>query len=504
MSQLTPEGNFDTEPAISRDGNDLAFASDRNGEGHLDIWIQKTGTSSPRRLTRHPADDREPAFSPDGATVVFRSEREGGGIYAIPANGGDERLIARDGRRPRVSPDGHSVAYWVGAPDALPNTEGDYQIFAAPVDGGEPRQMLPHFSSASYPVWAPDGQHLLFLGRPDPSRDPADTPDWWLAPIGKGEPKKTGICQALRLQAVLAEGSCPPPAAWEGRNVFFSSTRAGIATNLWAVEINAETLDMNSKATRITSGDKQDTAGYAAASNRIVFSRQHLAANIWTLAVDADEGTVKGDWKRLTSDAGYDVYPSSTADGSTMLFQSSRGGTTYHPWQLDRKSGKESPAASTIQEQLWPRISPDGSKVAFSELRHGKYESFYAGLTGGHLEILCEDCGPVVSDWSKDGKRVLIDYMGSGKSHMAVALMKLGSLDRIVVVQDDRYNLMQARFSPDEKRIAFASRIQAGRSRLYVAPLGNSSTPKENWVALTDGKSWDTAPQWSPNGKLLY
>ncbi|MEO7651717.1 MAG: hypothetical protein ABIZ80_14730, partial [Bryobacteraceae bacterium] len=97
-----------------------------------------------------------------------------------------------------------------------------------------------------------------------------------------------------------------------------------------------------------------------------------------------------------------------------------------------------------------------------------------------------------------------IDYMGSGKSRMAVALMKLGSFDRIVVVQDDRYNLMQARFSPDEKRIAFASRIQAGRSRLYVAPLGNSSTPKENWVALTDGKSWDTAPQWSPNGKLLY
>ncbi|MEO7653680.1 MAG: protein kinase, partial [Bryobacteraceae bacterium] len=157
LSQLTPEGNFDTEPALSRDGNDLAFASDRNGEGHLDIWIQKTGTSSPRRLTRHPADDREPAFSPDGATVVFRSEREGGGIYAIPAHGGDERLIARDGRRPRVSPDGHSVAYWVGPPDALPDTEGDYQIFTAPVDGGEPRQLLPHFISASYPVWAPDG-----------------------------------------------------------------------------------------------------------------------------------------------------------------------------------------------------------------------------------------------------------------------------------------------------------------------------------------------------------
>ena len=39
--RLTTGSHLDTEPAISPDGEWIAYASDRSGEGHLDIWMQR-------------------------------------------------------------------------------------------------------------------------------------------------------------------------------------------------------------------------------------------------------------------------------------------------------------------------------------------------------------------------------------------------------------------------------------------------------------------------------
>jgi len=153
---------------------------------------------------------------------------------------------------------------------------------------------------------------------------------------------------------------------------------------------------------------------------------------------------------------------------------------------------------------MWPRISPDGSKIAYAEQRIGRYEHFYAATSGGAEEFLCEDCGPVISDWTKDSKKVLIDFYSPQKLQ-TISLLKLESHDRIQILQHSKYNLMQARFSPDERAIAFVARMDSGHSQLLVAPyLSESRSPESSWVTLTDGASWDTAPQWSPNGKLVY
>src|SRR5262249_33481851 len=104
--QVTKNRGLDTGPSVSPDGRQLAYASHQLSEGNLDLLVQPAEGGEPLRLTSDPADDHEPSFSPDGQTVAFRSERQGGGIYLTSSKGGDARLIAPEGRRPRFSPDG--------------------------------------------------------------------------------------------------------------------------------------------------------------------------------------------------------------------------------------------------------------------------------------------------------------------------------------------------------------------------------------------------------------
>src|SRR5439155_6466057 len=151
-----------------------------------------------------------------------------------------------------------------------------------------------------------------------------------------------------------------------------------------------------------------------------------------------NEGRVSGGLKRITRDPAFDMYPSLTADGSKLAFLSNRRGT-YSTWLLDLKTGSESPVASSKQDQMWPRISPDGSKVAFVEQRIGRYEHYYQPVAGGPVDVLCEDCGPVISDWTRDGKKVLIDFVSPQKL-LTISLLKLDSHDRVQILQHSKYN----------------------------------------------------------------
>ena len=116
LSQITQDTGYSGNPALSPDGKLLAYASDRAEENNLDIWVQQVAGGEPIRLTNHPTNEHSPSFSLDGSQIVFESGRDGGGIYVIPALGGNAKRVAYSsihgpGAHPRFSPDGGWISY---------------------------------------------------------------------------------------------------------------------------------------------------------------------------------------------------------------------------------------------------------------------------------------------------------------------------------------------------------------------------------------------------------
>ena len=162
LSQLTTDAGLSGKPALPADGKLIAYSSDRGLESRRDLYVKQVAGGEPIRLTFDGAGNTTPDFSPDGARIVFRSNRDGGGIYEIPAFGGEARLLARDGLDPKFSPDGSQVAFWIGAPNvAVP---GSGAVWVVPSAGGPPRRIGSSFTDARYPIWSPDGKHLLLVG----------------------------------------------------------------------------------------------------------------------------------------------------------------------------------------------------------------------------------------------------------------------------------------------------------------------------------------------------
>jgi dipeptidyl aminopeptidase/acylaminoacyl peptidase len=185
LRRLTSDTGLTYQPALSPDGKFVAYASDRGGKGNLDIWVKQVAGGEPLQLTHHEADESEPSFSPDGSKIAFHSDRDGGAIWVISAIGGDERLVARRGRRPRFSPDGKQLAYFFLSPSSGIQ---DSKIYFVAATGGQPRQLQPEFAYAAWPIWSPDGKHLLFTGSREtpPLAPPLKPYDWWVAPVDGG------------------------------------------------------------------------------------------------------------------------------------------------------------------------------------------------------------------------------------------------------------------------------------------------------------------------------
>ena len=72
--RLTSDDGAETSPAISPDGQWVAFSGEYGG--NQDVYLVPIDGGQPQRLTWHPGGDEVQGWTPDGR-VLFRSSRDG-------------------------------------------------------------------------------------------------------------------------------------------------------------------------------------------------------------------------------------------------------------------------------------------------------------------------------------------------------------------------------------------------------------------------------------------
>ena len=146
--------------------------------------------------------------------------------------------------------------------------------------GGSPPGNRPDFASAAYPVWTPDGKHLLFLGDRDPNvlvesddslAPGAATVDWWVTPIEGGTAVATGASAGFRGLGMPSVSQGPDAWPEDGAGVLTSAAQAD-TQNVWQIPISAGNWKVSGAARRVTFGTSIDLQPSVAAGGQLAFA----------------------------------------------------------------------------------------------------------------------------------------------------------------------------------------------------------------------------------------
>lgn len=181
MVNLTQAKGYDAESSYSPDGQWIAFASNRaaytgkmtadeeaafkkDPSYMMDLYIMKADGSNVRRLTTAPGYDGGPFFSPDGKRITFRRFNPDGrtaDIYTIGVDGQDEKRLT-DFKSLSWAPFYHpSGDYLIFASNKFGHA--NFELFIIDTAGQQaPVRVTEMEGFDGLPVFAPDGQHLVW------------------------------------------------------------------------------------------------------------------------------------------------------------------------------------------------------------------------------------------------------------------------------------------------------------------------------------------------------
>ncbi|MGD8697821.1 MAG: S9 family peptidase, partial [Gemmatimonadales bacterium] len=199
-------------PRISPDGRMIAYAVRttewEDNRYDREIWLYREG-EEPFQLTRTPeGSSTGQRWSPDGRWLAFLADRgEKQQIYLISPYGGDAKPLTsvNEGVNSlRWSPDGARIAFTATDPESKESKarkdqyggfaveDADFRmshLWVAEVDGeGEPRRLTEgdDFTVGGF-AWSPDGEHIAFEHRPQPTPEASGMSDISVVEVASGE-----------------------------------------------------------------------------------------------------------------------------------------------------------------------------------------------------------------------------------------------------------------------------------------------------------------------------
>jgi eukaryotic-like serine/threonine-protein kinase len=387
-------------PQISPDGHSLVFAS--NDKGNWNLYFMDPDTLQTRVLTADsPADDTEPALSPDGTQIAFRSERDGGGIFLYDLRSNQTRKLSPMGHNPAWSPDGAEI---VCATEGIIRPEDRYtassQLWAVNVENGARRLVFK--GDAVQPAWSPNGERIVFWASRAGQRD--------LFTV-RARPRNGVTPEPV---AILND----PAVDWnpifspDGQYVYFLSDRAG-NMGLWKMKLDPESGESLGPAEPVRL-PVEDIAhiSFSRDGRRIAFVEYHLLANLYRSRFDPVTEQLEAPPESLSNGATPFTRPDLSANGLWLAFNSQ--GKRDDLFLLGTDGAALRQLTDDNFKDRGPRWSPDSKKLAFFSNRSGAWEIWTYQLDGGALQQLTRGATATTAwpVWSPDSKKIAYTIFG--------------------------------------------------------------------------------------------
>ena len=147
-----------------------------------------------------------------------------------------------------------------------------------------------------------------------------------------------------------------------GDALFFEETSADVK-NVWRVTVDPKTLRWSAGPDRLTTGaELNDNISVTSDGSRIAFSLRTEKTRLWSIPFDAVAGRITGPGEPFSdegADAPYDVSP----DGTRLIYRAIRHGK-QELW-MRSLAGGEDRLLLTAGAISAPRWSPDGTHLVY-------------------------------------------------------------------------------------------------------------------------------------------
>jgi Tol biopolymer transport system component len=471
---ITSFPGWEGNPAFSPDANQIAFDWGGEKNDNTDIYVMPIGSEKPLKLTTDPAADYGPTWSPDGRQIAFvRASESEFSMYTVPALGGTERKLLSLGPNANWSDNGPTLDWssdgrYIACVEKRSRQEPSNIFLFSPETGAKRAVTSPAAPDLGDgdPVFSPDSQTVAFIRRAS-----SHSRDIYIVSVTGGEPKR------LTFDNVPLWRS-----AWtgDGREIIFSSTRAGGDFSLWRISASGGTPE------RLAVGSHWvPIVAISRKGNRLAYVQWSGDFNIYRIEVSDSTGSSHLPVK-LTPSTRLDYSPQYSADGKRIVFQSDRSGS-QEIWICDSDGSNPVQVTSLGKFAGSPRWSPDGQQIAFDIHAEGRGDIYVISAEGGlSRPLITDDSDDTEPSWSRDGRWIYFASNRTGERQVWKVPSEGGE-----PVQVTRQGGGLAFESPDGKYVYYVKHAP-GIWRMPVdggeeVEVFDSIKSEYNWAVVNDG-----------------